>query len=91
MEYVVAARNSGRPFIAVTLVCGIEENIQRVQSADRQYNGARKLLDPEVLKAMRTRSKLFCFDDLESLAVDVTKQLPREAAMMIWKYISSRD
>ena len=88
MEYVNAARESGRPFLPVNMTCNIEENMRRVQSMERQQSGSGKLLDSEELKAMWTRSKLLCFRDRESLDLDVTQRSPEETAMVLRDYVT---
>lgn len=90
MEYVDAARRSGRPFLPVNLTCKIEENMRRVQSGERQRSDTRKLLDPEVLKAMWERSKLLSFCDMESFSLDVTQRSPQQAAMLLRDHVRSR-
>lgn len=89
MEYVDAARKSGRPFMPVNLTCTMEENMQRVQSRECQPSGSGKLLDSEDLKAMWTRSTLLYFCDMESFHLDVTQCLPQQAAMVLRDHVIS--
>lgn len=89
MEYVDAARMSGRPFLPVTMMCKVEENMRRVESVERQRSGSGKLLDAEELKAMRTRSKLLSFADRESFELDVSHITPQEAAIILRDHVRS--
>ena len=91
MEYINAAHRSGRPFLPVNMTCKIEENMRRVESAERQRSGSGKLLDAEELKAMWTRSKLLSFAEVESFELDVTQITPQEAAIVLRDYVSSKS
>jgi len=88
MEYEAAARSSGRPFLPIYLSCDVTENLRRVTSLERASSGTKKLTSGELLKDMRSRCSLFCFDTLEGLRIDTSHLLPAEAAMKVLAYIN---
>lgn len=79
-EYEAAALRARRPFLPIYLECDIKENTRRIASPQRGSSGTTKLLSPEVLAEMRSRSQLFRFDDVKGITSDVTNMGPEEAA-----------
>jgi len=88
MEYEAAARTSGRPFLPIYVSCDVAENLRRITSLERATSGTKKLLSGEVLKDMRSRCELFCFDVPEAFKIDTTRLAPTEAAMKILAFIN---
>lgn len=61
--------------------------MRRVVSVERQRSTSGKLLDAETLKAMRRRSELLFFAEIEKFALDVTEVSPQEAAIVLRDYV----
>ncbi|KAF2741819.1 hypothetical protein M011DRAFT_413752, partial [Sporormia fimetaria CBS 119925] len=79
-EYKTAAREAGRPFLPIYLECGLVENMRRMTHAQRVSSGTGKLVDVEMLADMRSRCRLYRFEDIVGLNVDVSGLEAREAA-----------
>ncbi|WP_026873268.1 AAA family ATPase [Inquilinus limosus] len=79
------AAQRGDRLVAVTLDCDIEENIARVQRADRADN--RKLTDPEPLIAWRRDHHLIVDDAEDWILIDNTRLTPEQAAERIVSFL----
>jgi hypothetical protein len=90
MEYEAAARESGRHFLPIYLICDIAENLRRVAGIDRAKSGTKKLTSCEVVRDIRSRCELFSFGYPDCFRIDVTHLLPIDAASKILAHIKSR-
>jgi hypothetical protein len=86
-EYRNAAIAAGRPFLPFYLSVSTEENVRRVAMPSRLASGARKLVDTELLLAMRDSCELFEFGDIDGLHLDVTNIDAEESARKIFDFI----
>ncbi|KAJ3529947.1 hypothetical protein NM208_g9533 [Fusarium decemcellulare] len=79
-EYQAAARQAGRPFMPVYLSCDLNVNIYRMLSGSRVHGGTTKLTDPDILRNIRRRSKVFQFEDEPGRAcsIDTTAMEPTD-------------
>lgn len=59
--------------------------MRRLTSLQRTTSGTTKLSDSKVLAGIRSRCKLFRFDGIEGITIDVTKMQPIEAAEALAK------
>lgn len=66
----------------------MEENMRRLTDLQRTTSRTTKLSDSEVLAGMRSRCKLFRFDGIEGITIDVTNMQPIEAAEALAKEIT---
>lgn len=83
-EYLMAAKKARRPFMPVYLGCDVKVNIERAMSRDRMSGTTTKLTDAALLRDMRSRYKLFEFDDQDgSTWIDNTNKEPEGVAKMI--------
>lgn len=83
-EYLMAAKKARRPFMPVYLGCDVKVNIERAMSRDRMSGTTTKLTDAALLRDMRSRYKLFEFDDQDgSTWIDTTNKEPEGVAKMI--------
>ncbi|KAI4661104.1 uncharacterized protein J4E79_004914 [Alternaria viburni] len=89
-EYREAARQAGRPFKPVYILCDVEENIRRVAAAGRVDGGTKKLTDPERLRGFRERCDIFRFDGCDGLSLDTTDSTPEEVAREILRFLEER-
>ena len=89
-EYREAARQAGRPFKPVYILCDVEENIRRVAAAGRVNGSAKKLTDPERLRDFRERCDIFRFDGCGGLSLDTTDSTPGEVAREILQFVKER-
>ncbi|KAI9722747.1 MAG: hypothetical protein M1828_004443 [Chrysothrix sp. TS-e1954] len=88
-EYEQAAQKSGRTFMPVNIECSVKVNLQRVQTLGRKDSATGKMIDAELLREMRSKSKLFTFDDCEVLELDVTHLTAAEAARKLLEHIKN--
>ncbi|RYP31310.1 hypothetical protein DL767_005823 [Monosporascus sp. MG133] len=87
-EYRDAARETGRPFIPVYMICDVEANLERIANADRLEGALGKLLDRRILERLRASCELYLFeDDCPSLTVDTTNTPPADTAMRILAFL----
>ncbi|RYP05586.1 hypothetical protein DL764_003699 [Monosporascus ibericus] len=87
-EYRDAARETGRPFIPVYMICDVEANLERIANADRLESALGKLLDRRTLERLRGSCELYVFeDDCPSLTVDTTNTPPADTAMRILAFL----
>jgi hypothetical protein len=86
-EYRNAAIAAGRPFLPVYLSLSREENVRRIAIPSRLASGARKLVDTELLLAMRDSCELFEFGDIDGLHLDATNTDAEESARKIFDFI----
>ncbi|TFB05782.1 hypothetical protein CCMA1212_001492 [Trichoderma ghanense] len=83
-EYLMAAKKAKRPFMPVYLGCDVDVNVKRATSQDRVSGTTTKLTDTALLRDMRSRCKLFEFDDQDfSTWIDTTDKEPEGVAKMI--------
>ncbi|KAM0807012.1 hypothetical protein AB5N19_07351 [Seiridium cardinale] len=88
-EYEDAARRAGRRFVPVYLECGKEETVRRATLPERSVEGKGKLVDEAVLRAFLDTMRLFEFEGVEGLRLDVTTQSPAEVAAELAGLIGS--
>ncbi|THH16888.1 hypothetical protein EW146_g3817 [Bondarzewia mesenterica] len=87
-EYRVAACMRGCAFIPVILTCSEEENMRRVMMSERSAHGRTKLMDAGLVAAMRGRSNICSFDDVqEQLVIDTTSHTVEAAAGQIARHL----
>jgi hypothetical protein len=86
-EYRNVAIAAGRPFLPVYLSLSREENVRRIILPSRLASGARKLVDTELLLAMRDSCELFEFGDIDGLHLDVTDIDAEESARKIFDFL----
>jgi hypothetical protein len=86
-EYRNAAIAAGRPFLPVYLSLSREENVRRIAMPSRLASGARKLVDTDLLRALRDTCELFEFGDIDGLHLDVTNIDAEESARKIFDFI----
>lgn len=79
-EYEAAASGAERLFLPIYLECDITENLRRISTPQREGSGTTKLLSPDVLTKIRSRSQLFHFKVIEGITLDVTDLGPEAAA-----------
>ncbi|KAL7808607.1 hypothetical protein V8C26DRAFT_413136 [Trichoderma gracile] len=83
-EYLMAAKKAKRPFMPVYLGCDVEVNIERATSRGRMSGTTTKLTDTALLRDMRSKCKLFEFDDQDfSTWIDTTNKEAEGVAKMI--------
>jgi hypothetical protein len=88
-EYQLAAQQSGRLFFPVYFLCDLDENVKRLTSSERINSGTTKLTDADLFKTVIEDLKLFAFDDVEGLTLDVTHMPPKEIAMKLLEHTKS--
>ncbi|ETS03819.1 hypothetical protein M419DRAFT_136420 [Trichoderma reesei RUT C-30] len=83
-EYLMAAKKAKRLFMPVYLGCDVDVNLKRAASQDRVSGTSTKLTDIALLRDLRSRCKLFEFDDQDfSTWIDTTNKEPEGVAKMI--------
>ncbi|RYP85168.1 hypothetical protein DL770_005082 [Monosporascus sp. CRB-9-2] len=88
-EHRDAARETGRPFIPVYMICDVEANLERIANADRRESALGKLLDRRILERLRASCELYVFeDDCPSLTVDTTDTPPADTATKILAFLN---
>lgn len=80
----LAARRRDQ-LVAVTLECGLEENVARVQGPGRADN--RKLVDPAPLLDWRRQYSLITDDADDWIVIDNTRLAPDQAAERIVEFL----
>ncbi|OIW23989.1 hypothetical protein CONLIGDRAFT_585074 [Coniochaeta ligniaria NRRL 30616] len=73
------------PFVSVVLECDLEENIERLISAERVL-GYKKLTDCCALKEIREKEDIYHFDEDFELVLNVTHLSPKMAAKKILEH-----
>ena len=91
-EYEEVAKRRGCSFFPIILECDLAENDKRMQSIERidlVAGGKGMLLDTDILHVFRKRGRIFRFETLQKLELDVTYLLPAQAAMKILDHVTS--
>ncbi|KAI7782534.1 hypothetical protein LA080_013170 [Diaporthe eres] len=87
-DFEVVAKRTNRLLIPIYLECQVEENMRRLQEAERRVSLKDKIRSPNEAKTVRTDGgSLFIFKAREGLSINITKMLPHEAALKILSYI----
>ncbi|KKY39208.1 hypothetical protein UCDDA912_g00766 [Diaporthe ampelina] len=87
-EFEVVAKRTNRLLIPIYLECQVEENMRRLQEAERRVSLKDKIRSPNEAKTVRSDGgSLFIFKTREGLGINITKMLPHEAALKILSYI----
>ncbi|KAL8674595.1 MAG: hypothetical protein Q9168_001038 [Polycauliona sp. 1 TL-2023] len=85
-DYLHAAELRGSPIISIILSCSPEENVRRLGAADRRGT---KLNDAGILQEIRATEDLYHFGGEMEFDIDVTTQLPLDAARMMCRFIQN--
>ncbi|KAG6368456.1 hypothetical protein INS49_002663 [Diaporthe citri] len=87
-DFEVVAKRTNRLLIPIYLECQVEENMRRLQEAERRVSLKDKIRSPNEAKTVRSDGgSLFIFKAREGLSINITKMLPHEAALKILSYI----
>jgi hypothetical protein len=87
-EYCQAAQKAGRLFVPIYVSCDAEVNIERATSRERTLGATTKLTDPDLIRDLRSRCKLFQFESpYEAFHIDTTDLAPKDVALMVQSHI----
>ncbi|KAJ0122234.1 hypothetical protein J7T55_002746 [Diaporthe amygdali] len=87
-DFEVVAKRTNRLLIPIYLECQVEENMRRLQEAERRVSLKDKIRSPNEAKTVRSDGgNLFIFKSREGLSINITKMLPHEAALQILSFI----
>ncbi|KAG8159873.1 hypothetical protein KVR01_010510 [Diaporthe batatas] len=87
-DFEVVSKRTNRLLIPIYLECQVEENMRRLQEAERRVSLKDKIRSPNEAKTVRSEGGcLYIFKKREGLSINITKMLPHEAALKILSYI----
>ncbi|KAI3396728.1 hypothetical protein diail_11755 [Diaporthe ilicicola] len=86
--FEAVAKRTNRLLIPIYLECQVEENMRRLQEAERRVSLKDKIRSPNEAKTVRSDGgSLLIFKTCEGLSLNITKMLPHEAALQILSFI----
>ncbi|KAL9000672.1 MAG: hypothetical protein Q9169_000708 [Polycauliona sp. 2 TL-2023] len=85
-DYIHAAEMRGSPIISIILSCCPEENVLRLEAADRRET---KLNDVEILREIRRTEDLYHFGGAMEIDIDVTGLPAHHAAQTLYDFIQN--
>ncbi|KAL1872970.1 hypothetical protein Daus18300_004111 [Diaporthe australafricana] len=87
-DFEIVAKRANRLLIPIYLECQVEENMRRLQEAERMVSLKDKIRSPNEAKTVRSDGgSLFIFKAREGLSINITRMLPHEAALQILSFI----
>ncbi|KAK7739872.1 hypothetical protein SLS53_005465 [Cytospora paraplurivora] len=87
-DFEIVADRSKRLLIPINLECHVEENMRRLQEAERRVSMKEKMQSPmEARTVIIEGGKLFVFKQRQGLTINITRMPPHEAALQILSFI----
>ena len=82
---VALAATRRNPYVPITIRCGVDELVKRVDNIDRKDRS--KWVDPAAVRTYGESRQLIRFDDHSPLDIDTTALTPDDAALQILDHI----
>jgi len=85
-EYADAARKRNSVFFSIILHCEFEENLRRLQAADRCGATNTKLTDTDIFRSIRKAESIYHFGR-DELSLDISNMSATQAARQIYEFV----